>query len=482
MGVIYKITCIPTNKLYIGQTMHTSKHRWGQHKYNARNSHISTQCMLLDNAIRKYGEENFLIEDIKSCVKDDLDDWEIHYIKKYDSFRNGLNNDDGGGASNLGKINYYDHNSNILPRYVNYYINEGYSITHHPNQIEPIYFMSTEFSIDECLKLILEELYNLNKETISFYELDDITNNFNNCNLESSSKEFILSEYIRKYKDKEGNEGYTIIYHPKIIPDTLVFAFPFWTDKENLDNALKTLKNINNNSYCKKIVENLTIYDKKSKDHNGDILSEFIRPFKGKDDKGNIRKGYRVLNHPGLQYDETRTFQTTSLTMDEKLQRAKDVLKSLNNKTYVKKVVTKITKFTLPDYVLHYKGSGDREGYTITGHPNQTSSVSFTDMKLSMEKKYELTLNVLEQLNNNTYVENIKFEATIDHNGNTLPNYIRRFRKKRTSGSYAEGYMVIDHPNLEAKFKGITDHKLTMDVKLDKIKNILKTLDENTYN
>jgi O-acetylhomoserine/O-acetylserine sulfhydrylase-like pyridoxal-dependent enzyme len=148
---------------------------------------------------------------------------------------------------------------------------------------------------------------------------------------------------------------------------------------------------------------------------------------------------------------------STEFSMDEKLQKAKNVLKSLNDKTYVKKVVTKITEFTLPEYIIHYKGSGDREGYTITGHPNQTASVSFTDMQLTMEKKYELTLNVLEQLNNNTYIENIKFETTIDHNENTLPKYIRRFSKKIKSGKYAEGYMVTGHPNLASKFTGITD-------------------------
>lgn len=61
-GIIYKITNLVNNKVYIGQTERTLKERWGQHKY-------SKGCKYLHNAILKYGAESFKIEEIeKKCL------------------------------------------------------------------------------------------------------------------------------------------------------------------------------------------------------------------------------------------------------------------------------------------------------------------------------------------------------------------------------------------------------------------------------
>ena len=51
-GIIYKITNIINNKVYIGQTVNTLKNRWCKHCH-------SNGCRMLYNAILKYGKDSF---------------------------------------------------------------------------------------------------------------------------------------------------------------------------------------------------------------------------------------------------------------------------------------------------------------------------------------------------------------------------------------------------------------------------------------
>jgi group I intron endonuclease len=61
MAFIYKITNLLNNKFYIGFTNMTLKKRFSNHKSNARKL---SNNMIIGRAIRKYGEENFIIEEI----------------------------------------------------------------------------------------------------------------------------------------------------------------------------------------------------------------------------------------------------------------------------------------------------------------------------------------------------------------------------------------------------------------------------------
>ena len=93
MGYIYKITNTINDKIYIGQTCTSIQYRWYGHKKDAlsyrRNGH-------LQNAIRKYGFENFNIEEIEECDSDKLNEREMYWIKYYDSYNNGYNSNIGG--------------------------------------------------------------------------------------------------------------------------------------------------------------------------------------------------------------------------------------------------------------------------------------------------------------------------------------------------------------------------------------------------
>lgn len=107
-GEIYLLLNTENNKKYIGQTtthqFKTSRNkwypfgsmgRWHQH-INEAFSNKSTQCTLLNNAIKKYGVEKFDLKILETCDVNDTNDRESYYIKFYDSFENGYNLTKGG--------------------------------------------------------------------------------------------------------------------------------------------------------------------------------------------------------------------------------------------------------------------------------------------------------------------------------------------------------------------------------------------------
>ena len=91
-GYIYKITNKVNGKSYIGQTRNSVEFRWRQHKNN-KNGYA------LHAAIRKYGAENFEVETLEKCDISRLDEREIYYIDKYDTFNNGYNLSKGGDCT-----------------------------------------------------------------------------------------------------------------------------------------------------------------------------------------------------------------------------------------------------------------------------------------------------------------------------------------------------------------------------------------------
>lgn len=61
-GIIYKITNLVNNKVYIGQTKQTLKRRYAHHLSSARH-----RDNYLYRAMRKYKVENFKIEQIDTA-------------------------------------------------------------------------------------------------------------------------------------------------------------------------------------------------------------------------------------------------------------------------------------------------------------------------------------------------------------------------------------------------------------------------------
>lgn len=93
IGEIYKMTCKTSGKSYIGQTVSHAKNRkkWrptgyvrrtSAHFCEAKHDQRGFECTYLNNAIRKYGDDDFDIELIMRCPRDDMHAWEIHWIDK----------------------------------------------------------------------------------------------------------------------------------------------------------------------------------------------------------------------------------------------------------------------------------------------------------------------------------------------------------------------------------------------------------------
>lgn len=93
--MIYQITNIKNNKRYIGKTKHTAQFRWKQHCYQARIGSTS----LLHKAIRKYGEDSFIIEQLDDA-DEFLDILEVTWIELLQPQYNLTKGGDGGDTSN----------------------------------------------------------------------------------------------------------------------------------------------------------------------------------------------------------------------------------------------------------------------------------------------------------------------------------------------------------------------------------------------
>lgn len=91
--VIYKITNLINEKIYIGQTTKTIEQRFKEH------CKTTSGCRALKNAIKKYGSNNFSIEIIENCNSlDELNIREEYWIKHYNSLvPRGYNLQSGGG-------------------------------------------------------------------------------------------------------------------------------------------------------------------------------------------------------------------------------------------------------------------------------------------------------------------------------------------------------------------------------------------------
>ena len=98
MQGIYKITNLINNKVYIGKT-NNSDRRWKDHQRLAFTENHKEYNKILYQAMRKYGVDNFTIEQIDLAYsKDELNNKEIYWIEKYQSYKssNGYNRTRGG--------------------------------------------------------------------------------------------------------------------------------------------------------------------------------------------------------------------------------------------------------------------------------------------------------------------------------------------------------------------------------------------------
>lgn len=89
---IYKITNTVNKKIYIGQSIRPIEQRFRRHINDAVNNNLDTHFA---RAIRKYGQDKFIIEQIDAAnSQDELNKKEQYWIKYYDAVNKGYNETD----------------------------------------------------------------------------------------------------------------------------------------------------------------------------------------------------------------------------------------------------------------------------------------------------------------------------------------------------------------------------------------------------
>lgn len=92
-GVIYKVTCLITDMIYVGQTTKTAEKRFKEH---------TCADSPLGRDIRKFGKKSFIIEILEECAsQDQLNEREFFWIAKLNCVEpNGYNRTIGGSPRN----------------------------------------------------------------------------------------------------------------------------------------------------------------------------------------------------------------------------------------------------------------------------------------------------------------------------------------------------------------------------------------------
>lgn len=88
MGFIYAAKCKINGKIYVGQTSGTIERRWRAHIFDARHGDSQPK---LNRAIRKYGEDSFEVVCLEEIQNAKLNEREIFWIAKLDTYCNGYN-------------------------------------------------------------------------------------------------------------------------------------------------------------------------------------------------------------------------------------------------------------------------------------------------------------------------------------------------------------------------------------------------------
>lgn len=278
-GIIYCLTNVITKQIYIGQAIsfivnhgkikrHGLEGRFKSHKYDSIKR--IKACPKLYNAICKYGIGNFSKKIIYVCPIELLNEVEAYFIKKFDSVKNGYNI-----ASNL-KCNN---------------INRNKRIENLRNTMKKKWDKDQNY-IDKVMKLRLKDK-----------KLDHNKNQ--------------LPRGIWRELRKD-NDGYTIAIPYKGKRHYKYFHDPKFTMDQKLKMAIEYL-NIN----FIKCKNNEKINSDKKKAHNNEELPRGIRLM-------GINIGYEVviyLNHKR----KNKKFMDSKLTMDEKLNLAKEYHKKIKN-------------------------------------------------------------------------------------------------------------------------------------------------------
>ena len=213
MGYIYCITS-PSGKKYIGQTIRNYTKRFKEH------CKLPGSCILLENAIKKYGKDEMTFEVLEETDNDNLNDREIFYIHHFQTMEpTGYNVRSGGTEATHSqesrkrmreaKLGVNNHNFG-KPR-----SDEAKQAISLAKSGDNHHFFGKELSYDHKLKL-----------STSHKKYD------------KSLPMYVV--YIKERPQQYQASGYAVVNHP-ILP-TKYFTSKRTTEEEKLNNALTYLQ------------------------------------------------------------------------------------------------------------------------------------------------------------------------------------------------------------------------------------------------
>jgi group I intron endonuclease len=122
-GIIYKATNISNDKIYIGKTTRDINKRISEHKSRAKSGLPNK----FHSAIREFGINSFKWEVIDNANSEtELDEKEMFYISKYDSYSTKGYNDCLGGKGTLGRIHTEEDKIKVVANREKEYRGEGH--------------------------------------------------------------------------------------------------------------------------------------------------------------------------------------------------------------------------------------------------------------------------------------------------------------------------------------------------------------------
>lgn len=315
IGEIYLVVNKTNNKCYVGQARKQqwgTTGRWKSHLREAVNTvkyGTKDHCVLLNQAIRKYGPESFEVKKIEDVHDENIDEREAFYIKEYNSVSpNGYNLNQGGARGKdsdetrekkrqmrlnkthtdevkakiskgqLGnrreKIKRKHQEDNDLPKYIVAKriggVLTGYAISCFPIGVDAKRYISKTFTNkinpEEALKQAQEHLENLCKEYNNQHVTQEVPHENdvsskpklerNSRSKKKGSDRYTMPKYISliTVKDKEIGfmvDGLRIITDDeKIKRYTKAFTDPSKSMHEKLELAVQHLEEVKTTHNC----------------------------------------------------------------------------------------------------------------------------------------------------------------------------------------------------------------------------------------
>jgi len=359
---------------------HGTYGRWLAHVKEAMNGKDS--CIYLNNAIRKYGEDGFIVHIITECPISELDKKERYYIKYCDSLAPAGYNITTGGRANF------------------------------------------TFS-----KSVLEQISKANKgikksaSCVQNNRIAQLGKRYSNLNYRKNPKNKDLPKYIYSTLVKGKLVGYKIGFPIGI--DSKKFVYKGFNNLKNPKEALdKAIKYLDELKIKYKHVEEETQNRKRENadkilakiDAKKKKLPEFIQPVM----HNTVVIGYKVtgfLDSKGIAYPEK--IVTNRTCNYSNLKTAKLYLKSLEitkqnetfvpNKNILSDYETQIARPNkiLPIYIQYYKWK-TTPGFCVYYSPDKISK-RFLDRRKTMEQKFNLAVEFLKDI----YFNKLKLKPTI---------------------------------------------------------------------